>query len=81
MRGGILMDGVTSKNIDASIGRRLRELRIAAKQDAEKVAYAAKMTLADYEAGERGERRFNAVELYDIAKRLGVTFEDIVSAL
>jgi transcriptional regulator with XRE-family HTH domain len=69
------------KNIDEIIGRRVRELRVAAKDDAEKVAYSADMTLADYEASERGERRFSALELYYIAQRLDVRMTDIVSAL
>jgi transcriptional regulator with XRE-family HTH domain len=69
------------KNIDKIIGRRVRELRLAARQDAEKVAYSAGMTLADYEASERGERRFSTVELYEIAQRLDIRMEDIVSAL
>jgi transcriptional regulator with XRE-family HTH domain len=69
------------KNIDEIIGRRVRELRVAAKDDAEKVAYSAGITLGEYEASERGERRFAAIELYYIAQRLGVRFEDIFSVL
>jgi transcriptional regulator with XRE-family HTH domain len=69
------------KNLDEVLGKRVRELRVAAKEDAEKVAYSAGMTLEAYEASERGERRFRAVELYHIAHRLDVRMQDIASAI
>jgi hypothetical protein len=69
------------KSLDEIIGKRVRELRVAAKGNAEKVAYSADMKLEDYEAGERGERRFSALELYYIAQRLDVRITDLVSAL
>jgi hypothetical protein len=69
------------KNLDEVLGKRVRELRVAAKEDAERVIYSAGMALEAYEASERGERRFRVIELYYIAQRLDVRMQDIVSAL
>jgi transcriptional regulator with XRE-family HTH domain len=68
-------------DIDVAIGDRIRALRTSLKLTVEQVAASVKMPVADYNMGERGERRFHAVELYWIAKTLGVGLDDIVSAL
>jgi transcriptional regulator with XRE-family HTH domain len=75
------MSGGAFKDIDTAIGGRIRSLRTAAKLTADQVAHSASMSLEDYEAGERGERRFNGLELYYIAQRLRVELKDIVSVL
>ena len=47
----------------------------------EEVATAAEMSVSDYSEGERGARRFHAIELFNIARTLGVDMTDIVTAL
>jgi transcriptional regulator with XRE-family HTH domain len=70
-----------SNEIDVAIGNRIRSIRTSVNLTAEQVAASAKMPLSDYSSGERGERRFHALELYWIAKTLGIDLGDIVSAL
>ena len=70
-----------AKNVDLAIGGRIRTIRISSKLSADELARAANMSLSDYSIGERGERQFHALELFDIAKTLGVDLRDIVSAL
>jgi hypothetical protein len=49
--------------------------------DAQVVADAAGMTLADYGMSEDGKRRFTTAELYRIAKTLGVDLKDVLVVL
>lgn len=68
-------------SIDVRIGARIRELREASGLAADEVATSAKMSAEDYRMSELGERRFSAIEMYDIARTLGVSFSEIVSVL
>lgn len=75
------MIALIPNNTDVLIGARVRELRTNYKASPTDVAASLKLSLDEYEKGERGERRFNAVEIYYIARTLGVEFVDIVGAL
>lgn len=67
--------------IDAAIGRRVRELRLAADKCVEDVAAKTAIPTAEYVQAERGERRFRAVELFGIAKCLDIRMRDIMAAV
>lgn len=67
--------------IDAAIGRRVRELRIAANKKIEDVATHAQMSADEYIQRERGQRRFRAIELFGVAKCLDVRMRDIMAAI
>lgn len=67
--------------LDAAVGRRVRDLRMAANKPKADVAARSQMSLTDYAMSERGERRFRAVELFGIAKCLDVRMKDIMSGI
>lgn len=77
------MDCLSEKRlgIDAAIGRRVSELRVAADKHVDDVATQTQMSMPEYVQAERGERRFRAVELFGIAKCLGVRMRDIMVAV
>ena len=57
------------QNVDEILGERIREkLRTASHLSIDEVAKSAKMSASDYEMGERGKRRFSAIEAFDIAR-------------
>ncbi|AGK59899.1 hypothetical protein HYPDE_41153 [Hyphomicrobium denitrificans 1NES1] len=66
---------------DTAVGRRVRDLRMAANKPKADVAAHSQMSLADYAMSERGERRFRAIELFGIAKCLDVRMKDIMSGI
>lgn len=67
--------------MDTAVGRRVRDLRVAANKPKADVAAHSQMSLTDYALSERGERRFRAVELFGIAKCLDVRMKDIMSGI
>jgi transcriptional regulator with XRE-family HTH domain len=70
-----------ASDVDEAIGKRISSLRTSSNLSAEEVASSAGMRVQDYSEGERGERRFHAIELHRIAKTLGVDLGQIVSVL
>jgi transcriptional regulator with XRE-family HTH domain len=69
------------QNVDEILGERIRELRTASHLPIDEVAKSAKMSASDYEKGERGKRRFSAIEAFDIARTLGIELAELLSAL
>jgi transcriptional regulator with XRE-family HTH domain len=68
-------------NIDGVIGHRVMQLRMNANLSMFEAARIAHVPLAIYAAGERGEYRFRAEQLFNIANVLDVKLKDIMSAL
>ena len=68
-------------NVDGLIGHRVMQLRTSAKLSMPDAARIAHIPLEIYAAGERGEYRFRAEQLFDIANALDVKLQDIMSAL
>ena len=60
--------------VDVAVGTKLRHMRTAAAISAACLAAQCGIALPHYEAGERGERRFPAVELRRLAKALDTPF-------
>ena len=69
------------QSIDEILGERIRELRTASHLSIDDVSKSAKMSASDYEMGERGKRRFSAIEAFDIARTLGVELSELLSVL
>jgi len=69
------------QNVDEILGERIRELRTSSHLSIDEVAKSAKMSASDYEMGERGKRRFSAIEAFDIARTLGIELAELLSAL
>jgi hypothetical protein len=69
------------KDVDVLIGARICALRSARGMTVDEAASAAEMSVSDYVKGESGARRFHALELFNIARTLGVDMADIVTAL
>jgi transcriptional regulator with XRE-family HTH domain len=73
-----------SKNrlsVDQLIGRRVRDLRTATNKLTDDVAAYARMSVVDYARAEKGERGFRAIELFSVAKCLGIHMKDIISEI
>ena len=60
--------------IDVAVGVKLRQLRTATGMSSSRLATQCGIALHQYEAGERGERRFSARELHRLAKALDTPF-------
>lgn len=69
------------KDIAASIGARVCELRTKQKIPPGLVAEAVGMSEEDYIAAEKGETRFQSEKLLLIARTLGVDIGDILTVL
>lgn len=64
-----------------NLGARIKKLREERDIPSCIVAEAIGMTLAAYEAAEQGETLFSAKEIYLIGKTMGVSSDEILSAL
>jgi len=67
--------------VDALVGCRLQSLRSLRGLTISDLAESAKISLDSYELSENGARRFRAVELFRIARKLDIGMNDILSVL
>lgn len=63
--------------IDAQIGRRIRELRAGRQLSADDLAQALGLSLEHYLQREDGRGRFSAEQLFQLARQLEVKMADI----
>jgi transcriptional regulator with XRE-family HTH domain len=71
----------TEEDIDALVGRRVRELRLQLGLTQTQLADAIGVTFQQVQKYERGANRISASKLWLIADRLGVSPSSLVSAL
>jgi transcriptional regulator with XRE-family HTH domain len=71
----------TEEDIDALVGRRVRELRLQLGLTQTQLADAIGVTFQQVQKYERGSNRISASKLWLIADRLGVSPSSLVSAL
>ena len=68
-------------SIDVQIGERVAIYRNSASVSLERAAEYCGLSPEDYSAGEQGERRFRANELFELAMCFGVRFSTFVIGL
>jgi transcriptional regulator with XRE-family HTH domain len=71
----------TEEDIDALVGRRVRELRLQLGLTQTQLANAIGVTFQQVQKYERGANRISASKLWLIADRLGVSASSLMSAL
>ena len=67
--------------VDAQIGQRIKELRTGASVTIAVAAERCGISRSDYERGERGDRRFTAIELHALSGLFNVELTEIFAAL
>lgn len=72
---------MTIRSMDARVGARIRELRLARGIDMATAAAALGVAADDYALREDGKKPFTAGELAAVAHRLGISFDDVFARM